>query len=80
MPVPVQNITQGKCFRTKSNQVRYVESITGQTIRFRPRGGSHYKGWETKVSYQDQDLQTFAKDVDEEVPCHWDPNFVPLKP
>lgn len=73
MPVPAESITPGKCFATRSNQVRRVLEVEAGKVRYEARGPKMIKGkWRFQGS---ADLGRFAADVAKEVPCHFDPDF-----
>ena len=73
MPVPVENVTPGKCFVTPGNQVRRVLNVEAGKVTYEPRGSKMIRGkWPRRSTVE---LGRFAADVQKEVPCHYDPDF-----
>lgn len=73
MPVAPNTIAKDKCYVTVSNQVRHVIDVTATQVTYQARGKRHKPfPWGSKLTV---DINTFAADVDREVPCHYDPDF-----
>ena len=70
MMVDVNSISVGRCYVTANREVRQVLELDGQKLTYVARGKMAFPAW-------DQELQrhttkdTFARDVEREVPCDW---------
>ena len=71
MGVPVVSVAVGKCYLTEIGQVRRVLEIKEAKVKYESRGktarGASW-GSSTTVS-----ILRFARDVEREVPCDYDP-------
>ena len=73
MGVPVESVAVGKCYVTEIGQVRRVLEIKEAMVKYESRGKTaHGRSWGalTKVS-----ILSFARDVEREVPCDYDPRY-----
>ena len=70
MGVPVESVAVGKCYVTEIGQVRRVLEIKNAIVKYESRGKTAHGGsW---APYRISILR-FARDVEREVPCDYDP-------
>ena len=74
MPFDPTTIAVGKCYVTLTGQVRKVQEIDGDRVKYVHRGKKATPGWETG-QWRWASKSTFAADVDQEVACDWDPDY-----
>ena len=73
MGIPVESIAVGKCYATEIGQVRRVLEVKDGKLKYESRGKTAHGGsWGALTTVGDG---TFARDVDREVPCDYDPNY-----
>jgi hypothetical protein len=71
-----RDIKVGKCYRTPTNQVRYVLRITAHEVAYVPRGQHRPKpGWWKKGDRRKTSVERFAQAVIERVNWYWDPDY-----
>jgi hypothetical protein len=69
MGVPVESVAVGKCYLTGTGQVRRVLEIKeAMVIRIARKDSAR-----RIVGRLDQSILRFARDVEREVPCEYDP-------
>jgi hypothetical protein len=71
MPISENEIAVGKCFATRSDQVRRVIEVGADDLVYESRGKQAGQ-W---TGRQRVKRSTFAAAVDREVHCDWDPRF-----
>jgi len=73
MGIPAQNISVGKCYITEIGQVRRVLEVKDGRVKYESRGKTAHGGsWGAGTTVGDG---KFARDVEREVPCDYDPNY-----
>jgi hypothetical protein len=71
MGIPVASIAAGKCYLTQIGQVRRVLEAKDGRVKYDSRGKTaHGRSWGEPTTVSDG---RFARDVDREVPCDYDP-------
>lgn len=76
MPIDPAMIEVGKCYRTRSNQVRFVEGIENGKVLFRFRGPTAKANWTTKgKAPAAMEISKFANTALHECARSWDPNY-----
>jgi hypothetical protein len=73
MPVALDKITVGKCFITEIGQVRRVLKVESGMVTYEARGktATGDSSWGARTTVGDG---KFARAVDREVTCDYDPN------
>ena len=72
MGIPVDGIAVGKCFVTEIGQVLRVLEVKDGKVKYESRGKTAHGGsWGDIAAVADG---KFARDVDREVPCDYDPD------
>ena len=71
MPIQVSQIAVGQCYVTPAGQVRRVLVHSGGKVRYESRG----KKATTFTNQVTAKETTFAKAVERQVACDFDPNF-----
>jgi hypothetical protein len=71
MGVPLENVAVGKCFVTEIGQVRRVLEIKEATVKYESRGKTAHGG--SCGALTTVSILRFARDVEREVPCDYDP-------
>jgi hypothetical protein len=79
MGIPMESIAAGKCFVTEIGQVRRVLEVKDGMVKYESRGKTAHGGsWGDIITAADG---KFARDVNREVPCDYDPDadkFIPI--
>ena len=70
MMVEASSISVGRCYVTPSREVRKVLELDGQKLTYVSRGKLAFPSWD-KEMYRQTTRETFARDVEREVPCDW---------
>jgi hypothetical protein len=70
MTVESRSISVGKCYSTAKLEVRKVMEIDGQSLSYVVRGKMAFPSWD-RQSWHSANRQTFAAEVDNEVPHDW---------
>jgi hypothetical protein len=73
MPVEAKTISVGRCYVTHAREVRKVLEIDGQKLTYVARGKMAFPSWDPEMR-RVTTTETFAYDVDREVPCDWHPS------
>jgi hypothetical protein len=73
MGVPVESIAVGKCYITEIGQIRRVLEVKDGRVKYESRGKTAHGGsWGAWTTVGDG---KFAREVEREVPCDYDPNY-----
>ena len=73
MGVPVEIVAVGKCYVTEIGQVRRVLEIKKAMVKYESRGKTaHGRSWGALTTIS---IVRFARDVEREVPCDYDPRY-----
>ena len=73
MGVPVASVAVGKCYLTEIGQVRRVLEIKEAMVKYESRGKTAHGGsWGSLTTVSSL---RFARDVEREVPCDYDPRY-----
>ncbi len=70
MTVEPGSISLGKCYSTAKLEVRKVMEIDGQSVTYVLRGKMAFPSWD-RQAWHSTNRQTFAGEVDSEVPQDW---------
>jgi hypothetical protein len=70
MTVESRSISVGKCYSAAKLEVRKVMEIDGQSLSYVVRGKMAFPSWD-RQSWHSANRQTFAGEVDNEVPHDW---------
>jgi hypothetical protein len=70
MTVEIGSIAVGKCYSTTKLEVRKVMEIDGQSVSYVLRGKMAFPSWD-RLAWHSASRQTFAGEVDTEVPHDW---------
>lgn len=70
MTVETNLIGVGRCYLTPQGEVRKVLEIEGQKLTYVARGKLAFPSWDRDLC-RDTTTETFARDVEREVPCDW---------
>jgi hypothetical protein len=70
MTVEACTISVGRCYVTHRREVRKVLDIDGQRLTYVARGKLAFPAWDREL-WRVTTTDTFARDVDREVPCDW---------
>jgi hypothetical protein len=75
--VRANEIVEGKSYVTSSGQVRFVHKIEDGKVIYSMRGKKFTKDWEKSAARPPNppSVETFANDVEHEVPYIYDPDF-----
>ena len=70
LAIPENQVAVGLCYRTAEDQVRFVNRIEGDQVKYEARGGKFVpRPWEF---FPPQSTAQFAFEVAEIVPEHWE--------
>ena len=73
MGVPVEGVAVGKCYLTEIGQIRRVLEIKEAMVKYESRGKTAHGGsWGALTTVS---ILRFARDVEREVPCDYDPRY-----
>ena len=70
MMVDANSISLGRCYVTANREVRKVLELDGQKLTYVARGKMAFPAWDQEVQ-RHTTKDTFARDVEREVPCDW---------
>lgn len=70
MPVDAKSISVGRCYVTHAREVRKVLEIEGQKLVYVARGKMAFPTWDREAR-RSTTKETFAREVEREVPCDW---------
>jgi len=70
MPVEAKLIGVGRCYVTHTEEVRKVLEMDGQKLTYVARGKLAFPAWDHEMR-RFTTSETFARDVEREVPCDW---------
>lgn len=70
MPVPASLIGTGRCYVARTGEVLKVLEIEGQKLTYVARGKLAFPAWDQEMR-RVTTKETFARDVEREVPCDW---------
>jgi hypothetical protein len=70
MTVEANSICVGRCYVTHDSEVRKVLEIDGQKLTYVARGKLAFPAWDQEMRRLTT-RETFARDVEREVPCDW---------
>jgi len=65
-------IGAGRCYVTPNREVRKVLEIDGARLTYIVRGRLAFPAWDAELRRLTT-TETFARDVEREVPCDWRP-------
>jgi hypothetical protein len=68
--VEVNSISVGRCYVTANREVRQVLELDGQKLTYVARGKLAFPAWDPELQ-RHTTKDTFARDVEREVPCDW---------
>jgi hypothetical protein len=66
-------IGAGRCYVTPNREVRKVLEIDGARLTYIVRGRLAFPAWDVELRRLTT-TETFARDVEREVPCDWRPS------
>ena len=70
MTIEPGSIFVGKCYATSNKEVRKVLEVDGKKVSYVVRGKMAFPAWD-KESWHATTRETFASEVNREVPCDW---------
>ena len=70
MTVEANLICVGRCYVAHNSEVRKVLEIDGQKLTYVARGKLAFPTWDHEMR-RVTTRETFARDVEREVPCDW---------